>query len=392
MRREFLLRAEEALLASSLPSEEDVARSRQRLAAAFPEHPATATAGRDTGITTTPLILTVYADTPEAVSMAVKEGCTSICFEPAWILPRHSCRTGAGGDSRSIRDQVTEAMALCREAGARFVLKLPRITRNDYLAAVLPAIALLHKDGLAACMVENPGAAHAIRTHVPGMALSGATGLNIFNHRAACHLSPPFDSLTLSPELSRDECRELIRAAQKEGCSASFALIVQGISEAMITEDCLLEPVQHCRAGGDDGTGSAFFGIRDATGHIFPLQTDGECRTRIGNAVETCLVDHLPAIRQAGISEVVIDARGRTGAYAGAMTRIYRDAIGQDSTGSGTGGPVCAERPDKGPCVRGNYCGAFPPRPERITGHVKAGGFSGPGTGTKIDDNQTLME
>jgi putative protease len=59
--------------------------------------------------------------------------------------------------------------------------------------------------------------------------------------------------------------------------------------------------------------------------------------SRIGNAVETCLVDHLPAIRQAGISEVVIDARGRTGAYTGAMTRIYREAIGQESTGSGTG-------------------------------------------------------
>ncbi|RPI36621.1 MAG: peptidase U32, partial [Methanoregulaceae archaeon] len=71
-------------------------------------------------------------------------------------------------------------------------------------------------------------------------------------------------------------------------------------------------------------------GIRDATGHIFPFMTDGECRTRIGNAVETCLVDHLPAIQQAGISEVVIDARGRTAAYAGAMTRIYRDATCQD--------------------------------------------------------------
>ncbi len=45
--------------------------------------------------------------------------------------------------------------------------------------------------------------------------------------------------------------------------------------------------------------------------------------------METCLIDHLPAIRQAGISEVVIDTRGRTGAYAGAMTRIYREAIDQ---------------------------------------------------------------
>jgi U32 family peptidase len=184
--------------------------------------------------------------------------------------------------------------------------------------------------------VENPGAAHAIRPLVPGMNISGAAGMNIFNHRAACHLSPPFRSFTLSPEMSGDECGELVRAARDNGCSASFALVVQGTSEAMITEDCIPEPVRHCRATGKTGTENPFFGIRDATGHIFPVRTDGECRTRIGNAVETCLIDHLPAIRQAGIGEVAIDTRGRTGAYAGAMTRIYGDAVSRVNAGEFT--------------------------------------------------------
>ncbi len=56
----------------------------------------------------------------------------------------------------------------------------------------------------------------------------------------------------------------------------------------------------------------------------------------IGNAAETCLIDYLPVIRQAGISEVVIDTRGRTGAYTGAMVRIYRDALAQANTGADT--------------------------------------------------------
>jgi putative protease len=336
MRREFLARAGDALLASSIPGEEDVAGARRRLAASFPECPVPADTGGREGTPADPPALTVYADTLEAVSMAVKEGCTCICFEPAFIVPRHSCGPGKGTGFRTIRQQGADAMALCRSAGARFVLKFPRITRDDYLGAVLPEIALLQLDGLAACMVETPGAAHAIHALFPGMALSGAAGLNVFNHRAACHLSPPFRSLTLSPELSRDECRELVRAARGEGCAVSFALVVQGITEAMVTEDCLPEPVQNCRVGKDDQP-PAFFGIRDATGHIFPAWTDGGCRTRIGNAVETCLVDHLPAIRKAGISDVVIDARGRTGAYAGVMTRIYREAVDRMSAGTYTG-------------------------------------------------------
>ncbi len=337
MRREFLARAEEALLAASIPPEEDLARSRQRLAAVCSDRLGSpADSGRDTGITGAPLTLTVYADTTEAVAMAVKEGCRSICFEPAFFLPRHSCQAGDGEQVRSIRHRVREAQALCQEAGARFALKLPRITRDEYLGTVLPEILLLHEEGLAACMVENPGAARAIHTRMPGMALLGAAGLNIFNHCSASHISPAFRSLTLSSELSGDECRELVRTARQDGCSASFALIVQGISEAMVTEDCLLQPVQLCRPGREGESGRTFFGIRDATGHIFPIRTDGECRTRIGNAVETCLVDHLPAIRKAGVSEVVIDARGRTAAYTGAMTRIYQEVLEKVNTGTGT--------------------------------------------------------
>ena len=75
-----------------------------------------------------------------------------------------------------------------------------------------------------------------------------------------------------------------------------------------------------------------FCGIRDSTGHIFPVRIDTECRTHIGNSAELCLVDHLPEIMEMGISEVVIDARGRTMACVSEMTRIYRTAISANST------------------------------------------------------------
>jgi putative protease len=358
MRREFLARAEEALLLSSLPSEDETARSRQRLARAFADH-AAAAAGRDPGVPALPPALTVYADTLETVSMALNAGCTGICFEPAFILPRHTCRPGAdGGNVRSVQEQAAEAMRLCRQAGARFVLKLPKITRDYHLDALVPAIALLQKEGLSECLAENPGTAHAIRTLLPGMTVSGAAGLNIFNYRAACHLSPSFRSLTLSPELSGRECRTLIKAAREHGCSTSFALIVQGITEAMVTEDCLTEPVLHCRPERGSG-GDRFFGIQDTTGHIFPVRTDGECRTVIGNAVETCLIDYLPALRDAGIAEVVIDARGRSGTYAGTMTRIYRDAAGLAETGAGARERIALKEQVKAVAFGGITAGHF---------------------------------
>jgi len=72
--------------------------------------------------------------------MAVEGRLHRICFEPAFVLPRHSCQEVTEEEFRSIGQQVTEAMALLPKADTRFVLKLPRITRNDYLGAVLPEI------------------------------------------------------------------------------------------------------------------------------------------------------------------------------------------------------------------------------------------------------------
>jgi putative protease len=133
--------------------------------------------------------------------------------------------------------------------------------------------------------------------------------------------------MTLSSELSRDEIAVLVHAARSRGLKNSFALVVQGYSEAMVSEDCILQPVVQCQSGDRTTDHSAFFGIRDATGHIFPVRTDGECRSHIYNSAELCLIDYLPSIRNAGINEVVIDARGRTETYILEITRLYRQAI-----------------------------------------------------------------
>ena len=62
------------------------------------------------------------------------------------------------------------------------------------------------------------------------------------------------------------------------------------------------------------------------------MRIDGECRTRIGNAAETSLIDHLPSLLAAGVTEAVINTRGRTPAYTREMSRIYREAVDAANT------------------------------------------------------------
>jgi putative protease len=104
-------------------------------------------------------------------------------------------------------------------------------------------------------------------------------------------------------------------------------VFVQGNIETMVTEDCLRAVINKCRRTSGSCKNTRWLGIRDETGHLFPVRIDDACRSHIFNAAETCLVDAVPELVQSGVDAIAIDARGRPAAYAGEMVRIYRDAI-----------------------------------------------------------------
>ena len=344
VRREFLARAEEMMVAYSVPPEESVEQARQRWNVLKPEVSIRPAKPADNALSSS-LVLGVYTDSLLSVKKAVEAGCDGICFEPVFTTKECTCRNLTG--FTSFESQIITASTLCRDADIRFVLKFPRITNNHYLDSVVPRVSRIMSQYITHVMVENYGTAHAFLQSHPAPVLTGSIGLNIFNHEAVRHLSFPFGMVTLSPELSRDEIGLLIHAARRAGCSHSFALIAQGLSEAMVSEDCILQPWLSCNGKWSDTDTAAFFGIRDMTGHTFPVRIDGECRSHIYNSAEICLIDHLPSLMQMGINEVVIDARGRTGAYTREMIRLYRQAIILTKKGVRTDDPRFSQLKDE---------------------------------------------
>ena len=326
MRREFFRRAEELFDASYRPSPEDIAKVRGDLKARksgrpHPERNVCDTVGK--------LRVAVITDIPGSVIAARDGGADAILFEPVIPSERHTCGNRLPRDFLIM--QIHEALDACRNTNARFILKLPRILHDGELEKFLAGIRDAEREGLAFCMSENPGASHAVARAFPAMILHGGAGLNIFNHAAATRSVPRYRLITLSSELSRTDIAELTASAAGAGDAPEFALIVQGSSEALVTEDCIPRLVRQCR--GDRGRCLA---LQDETGRIFPLHEAADCRTRIANAAELCLIDMLPEIRDAGIAEIVIDARFRPAAYAATMTRLYREAV--DAIGE-TGSP-----------------------------------------------------
>ncbi|QYZ79539.1 U32 family peptidase [Methanofollis formosanus] len=301
LRRQVLAAAASALVEAARPTAEAVAAARERLAALLPG--LKGSAAPDPAVRPA---LAVLTDTPEGVSAVADAGADLICFEPS----PSACRPGS-------------FEAAVGTAGDRpLIWKWPRIVTRTFLDAAIPLLPAAHAAGIAGVMVEGHGCADAVRRTVPGMPLYGGAGLNIWNHAAvAAHAD--FAILTLSPELSGEEVRTL--AARVPAGSPALALLVQGTVEAAVTEDCPPATALGCPAGCSSGKSWA---LKDERGRVFPLRPAGACRTAIGNAVETCLIDYLPDLAGAGIATFIIDARWRGPAYAGEMTGLYREALG----------------------------------------------------------------
>jgi putative protease len=309
IRRAFIERVEETLLAAWRPGTDAVCASRERAGKAISGLTRPVERGRQKQL---PLV-SVYTDTLQGVEAAVRGGARVVYLEPC-ILPTPAF--------------LEEAAAVCREGGAVFVWKWPSITRRRFLDATMPLLPALYDAGVHVVMVSGTGAADAVRRAEPRMRLVGAAGLNVWNHRTAQVLAPLFLRCTVSPELA---AADLARLAERMGGSLELEVLVQGNVEAMVTEDRLVAAVT-----GEEPDSNRFLGLQDRRGHIFPLRTDSESRTYIANAVELCLIDHLPRIAGMGIDTIAIDARGRGARYAGDMARIYLaaiDAVARGETG-----------------------------------------------------------
>jgi putative protease len=326
MRRAALFSAEEAVVQSWMPDPAMVASAQARLDAISPKLIAVpARGGQQPGSGEGPGI-EIYVDSVDGAREAVRNGCRIVCFEPDVQILRNHDPGPEGFPSLSHAAFVTmmeEYTRICRDGGAIPVWKWPPVTRGGFLERLLPLIQPVFAAGVEEILLDNLGSAGSILRIEPRMRLSGGTGLNVFNHRSARALSPHFQRLTLSPELTSGDIRELLRHLHRDH-APEIACIVQGNLEVMVSEDDLPGCIP------DNLTEKGrypFMGILDERERIFPVRRDSTGHTRIRNAVETCLIDHLPTLIEAGIGIITIDAGGRGSHYAGEMTRIYREAI-----------------------------------------------------------------
>lgn len=259
--------------------------------------------------------LGVLVDSPAGAGEACREGAEAVYLEIPCATPAH------------LAASFREAAALSMEGCTSLYWKWPRITRRAFLDEAIHLLPELAASGVEGVMVESPGAAELVSRACPEFQIHGYLGLNLWNSVAVRKHSGLFGLVTLSPELSLQDIRELIRAT--EGGIPRLGILVQGNLEAAVSEICLIAACGLCShdTGYPACLQGAVWGLLDGEGRILPLRFGSGCRTYIHNPVETCLVDLLPDLHAMGICTYFIDARGRTAEYVRGITRSYRQVM-----------------------------------------------------------------
>ncbi len=325
LRRQFFEEAESAFISSYRPGTGELQDAQARLTAFLSRDgyrvPVTAEkTEHQPG-------LAIYVDSPGSVSAACESGIGTIYYEPAgYSEKKASLYRKPELRPESMKRCITDALAICEGTGSTLVWKWPHIVPPGFSASACPVLADLLAGGLGGVMVETIGFAERIHAYSPGMRVYGGAGLNICNSFSVADAADHFFCLTLSPELSIQDIRDLRRQVNNMDLSTRVEVIVQGSLETMVSRDNLLLAVPQGKRADPCKQGD-FHGLKDETGKVFPFFVDNVGWTHILNSTETCLINHIPSISGAGVNSFSIDARRRGSVYVRTISDIYAKAI-----------------------------------------------------------------
>ncbi len=197
-----------------------------------------------------------------------------------------------------------------KEKGVEVYLGTPRIAKkfegfdlfpdhNKFLVANMGILHSLLDSGTKSLVIDYP--------------------LNVFNRLSIAHYLEHCQRVTLSPELTLDEIKQIATCGIVE-------CIVHGFFPVMVSEHDILGELFP-----DDRLHYAL--LEDVKGFTFPVKTDRYGRTYIMNSRELCMLDHILELIEAGVSCLRIEAKTYDRKTTGKLTALYRKAMDNKTKG-----------------------------------------------------------
>ncbi len=285
-------------------------------------------------------ILSVNAGSIEAFKAAV-DGRADVVYIGDEILYSYASKPQINTDEYRFADLSNYRYAIdyAHKKGVRVFINTPRIIKDMKELDILnlksssDASDLIEEsDGF---LVRNTGIYYNIIKNFMHKDVVIDYPLNIFNRLTMDYFSHYSKRVTLSPELSLKEIRNIAPYGFSE-------CIVHGYFPLMVSEHDLIG----CLFKANRPAGVF---LKDEKGFGFPVMTDMHKRTYVMNSRELCLLGYVSDIIKSGVCCLRIEAGKYDAKRTGEITREYREAV-DDAVSGIKSGKRCV-----GKYTTGNY-------------------------------------
>ncbi|MDT8901050.1 peptidase U32 family protein [Anaeroselena agilis] len=224
-------------------------------------------------------------------------------------------------------EELAAAVAVAHEAGKKAYVTVNIFPHNEDLPALPVYIALLRDIGADAVIVSDPGVYRIVRQVAPELPIHISTQANTTNWSAALFWQElGARRIVLAREVSLADVR-LIR----ERTAIELEAFVHGAMCISYSGRCLLS---NYFTGRDANRGECAQACRwryhvveeTRPGQYFPV-TEDERGTYLFNSRDLCLLPHIPAMIDSGLSSFKIEGRMKSVHYVATVVKVYREAL-----------------------------------------------------------------
>ena len=301
----------------------------------------------------------------DALVAAVQNGADAVYLGAGQFNAR---RRAGNFDGAGLR----RAVDYCHIRGVKVHVTLNTLVRQDELDALAGTIRLINDSGADAAIVQDFGAARAVREIAPEVELHASTQMAAHNFQAAQFLKAQgFDRMVLAREATFEDM---------EACAAT-GIDVEVFAHGALCVACSGQCLMSSLVGGRSGNRGLC-----AQPCRLPWRLDGR-EGYLLSTTDLCAIDDLDRLRRAGIRSLKIEGRLKRPEYVAVTVAAYRRAL--DALYAGRTEDNAAARAElrqmfnRGGFTRGDGSGVreeelmYPERPNHIG--VEVGACSRPG-------------
>ncbi len=269
-----------------------------------------------------PIELLAPAGDRERLEMAVAYGADAVYLAGNDF----GMRAFAGNFDRA---GLESAVAFCHGNGVAVHVTCNTMPRNDEMDRLPQWLEYLDGLGVDAIILADLGVFRLAQKYAPHVKLHVSTQVGITNYEVAKAWHELGASrVILARELSLEEVRVLRAKTPRELEVEAF---VHGAMCVSYSGRCLLS---NYMTGRDAQRGACAQPCRyqyalveeKRPGEYFAIsEEDGE--TYIMNSRDMCMIDHVPALLEAGVDSLKVEGRAKSAYYAAAVTNAYRHAV-----------------------------------------------------------------